>query len=56
MARQHVAAGALQALFADWRIDPMRLWVAYPANRHLSRKVRVFIDWIVEVMAREVPT
>jgi len=53
MARQHVASGALQPLFTDWRIDPMRLSVAYPANRYLSRKVRVFIDWIVEVMEQE---
>lgn len=51
MARPHVATGALVPLFTDWKIDPMPLWVAYPPNRHLSRKVRVFIDWIVELMA-----
>ena len=51
MARPHVATGALVPLFAGWRIDPMPLWIAWPPNRHLSRKVRVFIDWIVELMA-----
>lgn len=55
MARSHVAAGALVPLFTDWHIDPMPLWIAYPPNRHLSRKVRVFIDWIVEVMAQHMP-
>ncbi|QBE65667.1 LysR family transcriptional regulator [Pseudoduganella lutea] len=55
MARPHVAAGGLVPLFTDWRVDPMPLWIAWPPNRHLSRKVRVFIDWIVELMAaREV--
>ncbi|MBB3221413.1 LysR family transcriptional regulator [Pseudoduganella umbonata] len=51
MARPHVATGALLPLFTDWHIDPMPLWIAYPPNRHLSRKVRVFIDWIAELMA-----
>ncbi|GGY48056.1 LysR family transcriptional regulator [Pseudoduganella albidiflava] len=51
MARPHVAAGTLQPLFPEWHIDPMPLWIAWPPNRHLSRKVRVFIDWVVELMA-----
>lgn len=50
MARPHVAAGTLLPLFPDWHIDPMPLWIAWPPNRHLSRKVRVFIDWIVGLM------
>jgi len=29
----------------------MPLYVAYPPNRHISQKLRVFIDWIVELMA-----
>jgi DNA-binding transcriptional LysR family regulator len=55
MARPHVASGALLPLFADWHIEPMPLWIAYPPNRHLGRKVRVFIDWIVELMAQRMP-
>jgi LysR family transcriptional regulator, regulator for bpeEF and oprC len=27
--------------------------VAYPANRHLTHKVRVFIDWLIEVFRTE---
>jgi DNA-binding transcriptional LysR family regulator len=52
MAGQHAAKGALVHLFDDWSIDPMPMYIAYPANRHLGRKVRVFIDWIVELMAQ----
>ena len=54
MARSHVAAGALVRLFDDWHVEPMPLYIAYPANRHVSRKVRVFIDWMVELMAEAV--
>lgn len=55
MARAHVAAGALIPLFGDWQIDPMPLYLAYPPNRHVSKKLRVFIDWVVELMAQQAP-
>ncbi len=55
MAVPHVRTGDLVPLFEDWRIDPMPLYIAYPPNRHISRKLRVFIDWIVELMARHAP-
>ncbi|GGX81629.1 LysR family transcriptional regulator [Massilia dura] len=52
MARAHQARGELVPLLEAWHIDPMPLYVAWPPNRHVSRKLRVFIDWIVDVMAR----
>jgi len=55
MARDHVLAGRLAPLFADWRIDPMPLHIAYPPNRHMSRKLRVFIDWVSALMAQHAP-
>ncbi|RZA29816.1 MAG: LysR family transcriptional regulator [Lysobacteraceae bacterium] len=55
MAREHAASGALVRLFGDWRIDPMPLYVAYPPNRYLGKGLRVFIDWIVELMAQHAP-
>ncbi len=30
----------------------MPVHVLYPANRHLSTKVRVFIDWVAELFSR----
>jgi DNA-binding transcriptional LysR family regulator len=50
MAREAVAKGELVELFAGWDVAPMPLYVAYPANRRVGRKLRVFIDWIVELM------
>jgi len=55
MAQAEVARGTLVPLFAEWRLAPMPLYVAYPPNRHMSRKLRVFIDWIVELMAGHAP-
>lgn len=55
MAREPLAHGELVPLFAGWRLDPMPLYVAYPPNRHVSAKLRVFIDWIVDLMAEHAP-
>ena len=55
MAKAHVARGELVPLFEDWQLPPMPLYVAFPPNRHVSRKLRVFVDWIVELMAQHAP-
>lgn len=55
MAATHVAQGELVALFEDWTLAPMPLHLAFPPNRHVSAKLRVFIDWIVELVDRHLP-
>ncbi|NGZ85933.1 LysR family transcriptional regulator [Duganella aceris] len=55
MARQHVADGELLPLLQDWHLDPMPLHVAYPQNRYVSSRLRVFIDWIAELMEEHAP-
>jgi DNA-binding transcriptional LysR family regulator len=55
MAKAPLARGELVRLFPDWRLDPMPMYLAYPPNRHISRKLRVFIDWVVELMAQQAP-
>lgn len=55
MAARHVASGELLPLLEDWTLEPMPLFIAYRPNRHLSARVRVFIDWMVELMARHAP-
>ncbi|MEQ4575845.1 MAG: hypothetical protein ABN502_13040, partial [Gammaproteobacteria bacterium] len=45
----------LVALFEDWHLEPMPLYLAFPPNRHVSAKLRAFIDWVVELMARHAP-
>lgn len=55
MGQEQVACGALVPLLEDWHLDPMPLYVAFPPNRHVSAKLRVFIDWIAELMAQHAP-
>jgi DNA-binding transcriptional LysR family regulator len=53
MAAPHAAKGELVPLFEDWRIAPMPMYVVYPPNRHVSAKLRAFIDWVAELMAAQ---
>jgi DNA-binding transcriptional LysR family regulator len=55
LAAPHLARGELVPLFEDWAIAPMPLYLAYPPNRHVSARLRVFIDWVVELMAVHAP-
>ena len=55
MADEHAARGELVPVFNDWRFDPMPLYLAYPPNRYVSAKLRVFVDWVVDVVGEKVP-
>ena len=44
MASAHLASGELVRLFEDWRLEPMPLYLAFPPNRHVSAKLRVFME------------
>ncbi|KVO24078.1 LysR family transcriptional regulator [Burkholderia ubonensis] len=55
MAAAYRARGDLVPLFERWRLDPMPMYVAFPPNRHVSTKVRVFVDWIAGLMAQHAP-
>jgi DNA-binding transcriptional LysR family regulator len=53
MAQEHIAAGRLVPLLTDWCTRPKPLHIIYPPNRHLSNKVRVFVDWLAELFAKD---
>ncbi|WP_222908259.1 LysR family transcriptional regulator [Pseudomonas sp. DNDY-54] len=55
MAKDHAARGELIPLFENWQLDPMPMYIAFPPNRHVSTKLRVFIEWIAELMADQAP-
>ena len=52
MAMAHIASGRLVPILTDWCTKPKPLHIIYPPNRHLSNKVRVFVDWLAELFAR----
>ena len=55
MAGAALERGELVRLFDDWQIEPMPLTIAYPPNRHVSARLRVFIEWVAELMAHDTP-
>jgi LysR family transcriptional regulator for bpeEF and oprC len=52
-AQAHLQSGALVRLMPDWTQPPLPVYVVYPPNRHLSAKVRAFVDWAAELFQRE---
>ncbi|MCU4182454.1 LysR family transcriptional regulator [Bosea sp. BH3] len=53
MARAPIAEGRLVPILLDWCTGPKPLHIVYPPNRHLSNKVRVFVDWLAELFSRD---
>ena len=51
-AQGYIASRLLQPVLLDWCADSIPIYVVYPPNRHLSAKLRVFVDWVAELFAR----
>jgi LysR family transcriptional regulator for bpeEF and oprC len=51
LVQQAIGEGVLELVLPDWQAPSVPIHVVYPPNRHLSAKVRVFVDWIVELFA-----
>lgn len=47
----HLAAGRMVQVLPEWRSEPLPVHIVYPQNRHLSAKVRVFVEWVSELFA-----
>jgi DNA-binding transcriptional LysR family regulator len=45
-----LASGELEEVLPQWRPAPLPVSIVYSHNRHLSPRVRVFVDWLVCVM------
>ena len=53
MVQEDIAARRLVPLLTNWCSTPKPLHIVYPPNRHLSNKVRVFVDWLAELFAKD---
>ena len=49
--KESMERGRLELVLGDWFPEPSPLHVVYPQHRHLSSKVRVFVDWIAGMLA-----
>ncbi|MFZ6861158.1 LysR family transcriptional regulator [Undibacterium sp. Ji67W] len=48
--KHHILAGELQEVLPNWRAPSMPVTALYPHRRHLSNRVRFFIDWMSELI------
>lgn len=48
-----IRAGKLEIILPDYRPKVIGLYAIYPSNRHLSAKVRAFIDFVVEEISEQ---
>jgi LysR family transcriptional regulator for bpeEF and oprC len=46
-----VEQGLVEYVLDDWITQPIPVNIVYPQNRHLSAKVRVFVEWVAELFA-----
>lgn len=49
----HIARGELRRVLPDWAGPRLDVWAVYPSRRHLSAKVRLFVDYLAEVFAAD---
>ncbi|MGE7368525.1 LysR family transcriptional regulator [Neorhizobium sp. NPDC001467] len=50
MANDAVERGELVEIMTDWDCEKLPLYIVYPQTRHLSNKVRVFVDWLAKLV------
>jgi LysR family transcriptional regulator for bpeEF and oprC len=52
LARPYLKKGELVEVLSQWKPAALPISAVYPANRHLSLAVRVFVDWVAEVFEK----
>lgn len=50
MAKAEVRSGALVPVLSDWKHEDLPVYIVYPQTRHVTNKVRVFVDWLARLM------
>ncbi|WP_280155878.1 LysR family transcriptional regulator [Piscinibacter sp. XHJ-5] len=53
VAAPHLASGELQRVLTDWSAGVAPVHVVYRPHRHVSAKLRAFIDWTADLFARK---
>jgi DNA-binding transcriptional LysR family regulator len=51
MLDKELQSGRLIQVLKDWKSETISIYVVYPPNRHLSNKLRVFVDWVADLFA-----
>jgi LysR family transcriptional regulator, regulator for bpeEF and oprC len=53
MAQPYLESGQLTQVLTDWTAEQFPILVMYPKGRHLSAKVRIFVDWVSELILQD---
>jgi DNA-binding transcriptional LysR family regulator len=53
VARPYLESGQLMQVLTDWTAEQFPISVMYPRSRHLSAKVRIFVDWVSELIQQD---
>ena len=46
---RHIASGSLVSLLDNFLQEDIPIYAVYPSGKHLSPKVRAFIDFLIEI-------
>lgn len=49
IAQPQISAGLLKPVLQEWQAEAVPISVVYAPNRHLSTRVRVFVDWMIDL-------
>ena len=52
-AKDAIARGELVPVLSTWQPDPYPFFLVYPPDRHMSQRLRVFIEWATERFAHK---
>lgn len=52
MVEPYLESGRLVEVLSDWQTEDLPVSAMYPQNRHLSAKVRVFVNWAADIFAQ----
>ncbi|PRX28734.1 DNA-binding transcriptional LysR family regulator [Paraburkholderia sp. BL18I3N2] len=45
-------SGELVEVLTDWKAPPLPVSVVFPHGRHLAPRVRIFVDWVAELIGK----
>ena len=46
LARDALKLGTLRAVLDDYLVNPGQFWILWPSSRHLTPKLRAFVDFV----------
>jgi LysR family transcriptional regulator for bpeEF and oprC len=53
VAQPYLESGRLTQVLTDWTAEQLPISVLYPQSHHLSAKVRIFVDWVSELLRQD---